>query len=126
MISVKGMVLTHARALWRRRWYGVAVSWVVCLAGWAFVTQLPSQYEAKARIYVGTDSMLRPLMRGIAVDSNILSQVDLMQRTLLSRPNLQRVSHMADLDLAARTPTQSEEVMNDLRARTSVTGEGRN
>src|SRR5689334_13740889 len=126
LISVKGMAVTYARALWRRRWYAVAVSWLVCLAGWAFVMQLPSQYEAKARVYVDTDSILRPLMRGIAVDSNILSQVDLMQRTLLSTPNLQKVSHTADLDLAARTPADSEQIVNGLRQRITVSGEGRN
>ena len=126
MISGKIMALTYGRALWRRRWYAVAVSWLVCLAGWAFVMQLPSQYEAKARIYVDTDSVLRPLMRGIAVDSNILSQVDLMQRTLLSAPNLQKVSHTADLDLAARTPADSEEIVTGLRHQITVSGEGRN
>jgi polysaccharide chain length determinant protein (PEP-CTERM system associated) len=88
--------------------------------------QLPNQYEAKARIYVDTDSVLRPLMRGIAVDSNILSQVDLMQRTLLSAPNLQKVSHTADLDLAAHTPAESEEIVNSVRQRIAVSGEGRN
>jgi len=87
---------------------------------------LPDIYEAKARIYIDTESMLRPLMRGIAVDSNILSQVDAIQRTLLSRPNLQRVTHMADLDLGAHTPTEVEEVLNDLRRRTVVSGDGRN
>lgn len=126
MIGVKTIAFGHARSLWRRRWYAAGVAWVFCLVGWTYVLTLPDTYQAATRIYVDTESMLRPLMRGIAVDSNILTQVDLIQRTLLSRPNLQRVSHMADLDLAARTPAQSEEVMNDLRARTTVTGEGRN
>lgn len=126
MIGVKTIALGHARSLWRRRWYAAGVAWVFCLAGWAYVLTLPDQYQATTRIYVDTDSMLRPLMRGIAVDSNILTQVDLIQRTLLSRPNLQRVSHMADLDLAARSPSETEEVMNDLRRRTTVSGEGRN
>ncbi len=126
MNSAKTMLVTYARALWRRRWYAAAVAWVVCLAGWAFVVQLPNQYEAKARIYVDTDSMLRPLMRGIAVDSNILSQVDLMQRTLLSRPNLQKVSHMADLDLYARSQTDMEEIITTLRQRVILSGEGHN
>jgi polysaccharide chain length determinant protein (PEP-CTERM system associated) len=126
VIGVKTIAFGHARSLWRRRWYAAGVAWVFCLVGWTYVLTLPDQYQATTRIYVDTESMLRPLLRGIAVDSNILSQVDLIQRTLLSRPNLQRVSHMADLDLAARTPAQSEEVMNDLRQRTTVTGEGRN
>ena len=126
MIGVKTIALGHARSLWRRRWYAAGVAWVFCLAGWAYVLTLPDQYQATTRIYVDADSMLRPLMRGIAVDSNILTQVDLIQRTLLSRPNLQRVSHMADLDLAAKGPSDTEEVLNDLRRRTNVTGEGRN
>jgi len=126
VIGVRSVALTHARGLWRRRWFGVAVAWVVCLAGWAFVIHMPNQYEAKARIYVDTDSMLRPLMRGIAIDTNILTQVDVMQRTLLSRPNLQKVSHMADLDLGARTPAEAEEVVNGLRQRIVVSPDGRN
>ena len=126
MIGVKTIAFGHARSLWRRRWYAAGVAWVFCLVGWTYVLTLPDTYQATTRIYVDTESMLRPLMRGIAVDSNILTQVDLIQRTLLSRPNLQRVSHMADLDLAARTPAETEEVMNDLRRRTTVQGEGRN
>jgi polysaccharide chain length determinant protein (PEP-CTERM system associated) len=126
VIGVKTIALGHARSLWRRRWHAAGVAWVFCLVGWAYVLILPNSYEATARIYVDTESMLRPLMQGIAVNSNILTQVDLIQRTLLSRPNLQRVSHMADLDLGAQTPAEVEDVINDLRRRTVVTGEGRN
>ena len=126
MIGVKTIAFGHARALWRRRWWAAGVAWVFCLVGWTYVLTLPDTYQATTRIYVDTESMLRPLMRGIAVDSNILTQVDLIQRTLLSRPNLQRVSHMADLDLAARTPAETEDVLNNLRLRTTVAGEGRN
>jgi polysaccharide chain length determinant protein (PEP-CTERM system associated) len=120
------MLLRHARALWRRRWYGLAVAWAVCIAGWAFVVHLPDLYEARARIYVDTDSMLRPLLRGIAVDTNMLSQVDIMQRTLLSGPNLQKVSHMADLDLTARTPAETDAVVDNLRQHISVESQGQN
>ena len=126
MIGVTTIVRMHARALWRRRWYGVAIAWLLCLCGWGVVMYLPDQYEAKARIYVDTDSMLRPLLRGIAADTTILTQVDIMQRTLLSRPNLQKVSHMADLELAATTPTESEEILNNLRRHVVLTAEGRN
>jgi len=126
VIGVKTIALGHARSLWRRRWHAAGVAWLLCLAGWAYVLILPNAYEATARIYVDTESMLRPLMQGIAVNSNILTQVDLIQRTLLSRPNLQRVSHMADLDLAAHSPAEIEDVINDLRRRTTVQGEGRN
>jgi len=122
----KAMIMAQARALWRRRWYAALVAWIFCLTGWAYVAILPNIYQAKTRIYVDTDSMLRPLMRGIAVDSNVLSVVDMMQRTLLSRPNLQKVIHMADLDLKSRSPGETEDLISDLRTRVGVAGETHN
>jgi polysaccharide chain length determinant protein (PEP-CTERM system associated) len=122
----KTLLLSYGRAMWRRKWYGALVAWVICVAGWATVAVLPNIFEARTRIYVDTDSMLRPLMRGIAVDSNVLNLVDVMQRTLLSRPNLQKVIHMADLDLASGRSSDGEEFINDLRRQISITSEGRN
>ncbi len=114
MVSVKMMMWDYASAMWRRRWFAAGVAWLVCVAGWAFVATMPDQYQARTRIYVDTDSMLRPLLRGITVDSNTLNQVDIMQRTLLSRPNLQKVARLADLDLHATSLPQQEQIIADL------------
>ena len=126
MFNARAVVSRYARALWRRRWFGLAVAWAVCIVGWAFVMRLPDLYEAKARVYVDTNSMLRPLMNGIAVDPNLLSQVDIMQRTLLSAPNLQKVSHATDLDLTARTPAESDAIVEGLRQHVSIDSQGQN
>lgn len=122
----KTIIMAQARALWRRRWYAILVAWLFCLVGWAYVAALPNIYQAKTRIYIDTDSMLRPLMRGIAVDPNVLSVVDIMQRTLLSRPNLLKVIHMADLDLDTKTPEDTEALIRNLRSSLSVTSETQN
>ena len=63
-------------------------------------------------------------MRGIAIDSNVLNFVDLMQRTLLSRPNLQKVVRMADLDLGSTT--DPEDILTELRQRISIVSDSRN
>ena len=34
------------KAAWRYRWAAVALAWVICGAGWAFVYTIPNQYEA--------------------------------------------------------------------------------
>lgn len=126
MQDLKGMILHHLAAMWRRRWYAIVVAWAVCTGGWVYVAFLPDQYEAKTRLYVDTDSMLRPLLRGLAIDSNLMNEVDLMQRTLLSRPNLTRVARMADLDLGAKTPLEQETVVSDLERRIRIGSQGRN
>lgn len=126
MLDLKGMILHHVAAMWRRRWYAIVIAWAVCTGGWVYVAFLPDQYDAKARVYVDTDSMLRPLLRGLAIDSNLMNEVDLMQRTLLSRPNLTRVARMADLDLAAKSPLEQETVVTNLERGIRISSQGRN
>ncbi|MGH7088122.1 MAG: hypothetical protein ACREFQ_04415, partial [Stellaceae bacterium] len=100
------------------------VAWLLCGVGWATVMMLPLIFQAKTRIYVDTDSLVRPLMKGIAVDSNVLNFVDLMQRTLLSRPNLQKVIRMADLDIGGNT--DNETLLRELHSRISITNDSGN
>lgn len=118
--------MMYARALWRRRWYAMAVAWLFCLVGWSFVAYMPNIYEAKTRIYVDTSSVLLPLLQGIAIDSNLMNDVDLMTRTLFSRPNLEKVAHAADLDLNAHTPDALNGIIDQLQRNTIITEEGRN
>ena len=124
--AIKPIVMMYARGLWRRRWYAVAVAWLFCLLGWSYVAYMPNIYEGKTRIYVDTNSVLRPLLQGIAIDSNVMNDVDLMTRTLFSRPNLEKVAHASDLDLDAKTPDALDQVVEDLRKQTTITEEGRN
>ena len=62
-------LLTHLHLMWRFRWYAIAAIWGVALAGWVIVDTLPDRYESSARVYVDTDSLLKPLLKGIAVES---------------------------------------------------------
>ena len=82
--------------LWRRRWLVLGIAWPICLAGWIAVALLPSKYVATARVYVDTETLLSPLLKGMAVDVDMNQQVEVMQRTLLSRPNLQKVKCVVD------------------------------
>ena len=78
------------------------------------VYQLPDQYHAVARVHVDTKSMLDPLLRGLTMGTNSGQQVQLVTRTLLSRPNLEKLMRMTDLDLVALTPSDKEEILDDL------------
>jgi len=116
----------YLRAIWRRRWYGLAVAWLVCVAGWIWVAKLPDVYASSARVYIDTDTMLGPLMRGLSVDTNVYQQIDIMQRTLLSRPNLEKVARMTDLDLTVNTPGEMESLVGRLRDEITIRLQGTN
>lgn len=122
-------VMTLARAVWRRRWLSLAMATVVCVLGWTAVFMLPDKYESTARIYLNTESMLKPLLRGLAVDSNVTqAAAHLMQRSLLSRPNLERVVHQTDLSLRYRTEAELAMLLTALaeRIQIRVTGDREN
>ena len=94
--------LDYARATWQRRFVGLTVAWLAAIGTIVGIVLTPDKYEASARLFVDTQSVLKPLMAGLAVQPNIEEQVGMLSRTLLARPNVERLIRMADLDLNAR------------------------
>lgn len=115
-------VFGYARGIWRRRWLVLIVAWTIAAIGWVWVYLMENQYQAQARVYVDTQSMLRPLLSGLAVQPNVEQQVSMMTRTIASRPNLEKVARMTDLDLRAKTPQQQESLYNGLAAGIKLQG----
>ncbi len=118
-------ILGYAKAAWQRRWWGVAVAWLVCIVGWTWVMLIPDRYQASARVYVDTQTLLKPLLSGLTVEPNVEQQIKLMTRQLVSRPTLEKVARMTDLDVKAKTPEQTEKMLNDLAEKISIADAGR-
>ncbi|NML60353.1 chain length-determining protein [Massilia sp. RP-1-19] len=122
MAELTVLITSFLKAIWKYRWYAITISWIVAVIGWITVYRLPNEYQATARVYVDTQSILRPLLSGMTSVPNIDQQVGFMRRTLISRPNVERVMRMVDLDVKAITPKQSEAMVDDLMANISIAG----
>ncbi len=96
------------RGMWLYRWWGLAAAWIVGPIAAATVYLLPDRYESSARVYVDTQSILKPLMSGLAVQPNVDQQISILSRTLISRPNVEKLIRMADLDLTVKTKEERE------------------
>jgi polysaccharide chain length determinant protein (PEP-CTERM system associated) len=107
-------VIGIARGMWHRRWMGLIAAWIVGIIAVAVVYKIPEKYEASARVYVDTESLLRPLLAGLAIQPNLDQQVALMSRTLISRPNVEKLIGMADLDLGVRSNAEREELVDKI------------
>jgi polysaccharide chain length determinant protein (PEP-CTERM system associated) len=81
---------------------------------------MPTKYESSARVYLNSDPLLTPLLRGVAADTDPTRQLDFMQRTLLSRPNLEQLVRLTDLDIGVTTPEQKEALYKRLASDISV------
>jgi polysaccharide chain length determinant protein (PEP-CTERM system associated) len=125
MDQVIQQLLAYAKATWHRRWWGIGVAWLVCIVGWTWVMSLPDRYEASARVYVDTQTLLRPLLSGLAAEPNVEQQIKLMTRQLVSRPTLEKVSRMTDLDVTAKTPAQTEAMLDNLASKITIADAGR-
>ncbi len=114
-------ILDELRGSWRFRWIGLAVAWLMCVVGWLYVFAMPNVYEANARVYVDSQTALGPLLKGLALDPNVESELSVVRQALLSRPNLESVARKADLDLRAKTPEDREALLASLQQRIVVT-----
>lgn len=124
MEQLFSQLLTSLKGIWKHRWAGFCISWLVVLVGWAKVYSLPNEYQSTARVFVDTQSILKPLMMGMTSVPNVEQQVAIMSRTLLSRPNIERVLRMVDLDVRAVSPRQRDDMVDELLKRIQINGTG--
>ena len=91
-------------AIWQRRWVALAVAWGICLAGWLVVSQMPNNYESRARIFVQLRQII-PTDGTAALNQQ--KDLDRIRQTLTAAVNLEKVVRGTDL---ARTVATDRDV----------------
>ncbi|MBC7686070.1 MAG: chain length-determining protein [Bdellovibrionales bacterium] len=122
MAELTALILTFLKAIGKYRWYAVVIAWTVALLGWVVVYSLPNDYQASARVYVDTQSVLKPLLSGMTTLPNLEQQVMFMRRTLISRPNVERVMRMVDLDVKTKSVKEHEKQVDELIEKIKIVG----
>jgi len=90
------------RTIWQRRWLAMAVAWATAVVLALMVWVIPNRYEATAKLFVDTQSVLKPLMAGLAFQPDLDQQVRMLAKTLLSRPNIERLMGDPGVGLGTR------------------------
>ena len=125
MEELINQVSAIVRGMWKFRWQGILAAWIVAAIGVVVVLRVPDRYEASARVFVDTQSILKPLMSGLAVQPNVEQQVVMLSRTLISRPNVEKLVRMADLDLKNNSKAQQEATIEELTKTLAIQSAGR-
>lgn len=125
MEEILRQALSILRATWKYRRLGMLVAWVVGAIAAGIVVRMPDRYEASARIFVDTQSILKPLMSGLTVQPNVEQQVMMLSRTLISRPNVEKLIRMADLDLKIQGKREQEALIDELMRTLAIQSLGR-
>ncbi len=97
------------------RYIALLAGIIICSAGWVVIEILPDKYQAETKVYLDTQTVLKSLLQGLAVDNNAREQsAEVMQRTLVTRPNMQKVILETDLNLKVNGPEETERMIDDL------------
>ena len=89
-------------AVWTRRWLALGIAWAICLLGWLAVSQMPSRYESRARVFVQMRSVL-PVTGDAGGMGDQQRDIDTVRQTLTSAVNLEKVVRGTDLAKTAST-----------------------
>jgi polysaccharide chain length determinant protein (PEP-CTERM system associated) len=95
-----------ALGVWTRRWLVLVLSAILAVVGSVVVSFVPERFEATARVYVDTQTVLKPLMKDIAAQPDIDQQVAMLAKTLISRPHVERLLSSPSLSTEQFTPKQ--------------------
>lgn len=120
MQEIIEQVVDYLKGIWLKRRFIIISTWLICPLAWVFISQLDNVYESEARVYADTQSILGPLLKGLTVKTDPEVQIRLMIKTLLSRPNLERITRMTDLDVQAGTPAAYESLIDGLKSNISI------
>lgn len=117
MISIHEQFLVaygYLHGLWRFRWSALLVAWLTAIVGWLVVYSLPDQYSSKATVHIDTTSVMQPLLRGLAVETNPEQEFNVVSHMLLSRDNLLTVIRETDMDHGISSPEAREKMVAQL------------
>lgn len=113
-------VVVFLRDIWRFRKQGMIAIWCIAILGWSVVFMMPDKYQATARIFVDTKTLLRPLLKGLAVETNLDERLSIMTKTLLSRPNIEKVILAHDMDINVKDKHDKEMLIKKMRKSINV------
>lgn len=111
--------------MWQRRWLGMAAAWATaCLSILVVTVMVRDRYEASARVFVDTQTVLKPLMSGLAFQPDVDQQVRMLARTLISRPNVERLISSPRAGLQNLSPADREKTIDRLTREIKVLPSG--
>jgi polysaccharide chain length determinant protein (PEP-CTERM system associated) len=119
------LIIGYIKGVWVKKRYIMICTWLICPIGFVKVASEPDTYQSSARVYVDTRSVLAPMLRGLALQSNPEQEVAMMVRTLLTRPNLEKIARDADLDITAANDNQFQGLIDSLSRNIRLNKAGR-
>lgn len=120
--EVYQQIKSVAYGIWRKRWYMMATTWLICLVGWGLVSTMPYRYESSAQIYVDTETILPTIVRGFGIDIDVTRRIEAVKNQLVTRPNLEKIIRRSEyLERLASNDAALNALVADMQSDIRVT-----
>jgi polysaccharide chain length determinant protein (PEP-CTERM system associated) len=110
--------------VWGRRWLALCTATVLAVCGMTGIAMFHDRYQATARVYVNTQTVLKPLMESLTFQPDIDQQVSMLARTLISRPNVDKLVTNPTLELGRVDAAEHDRIVSRLMSDIKVVPAG--
>ena len=115
-------VISYLKGAFKYKWVTAIIAWVLCIAGWLYVSAMPNKYTSTAKVHVETRTMLRPLLSGMTIDSDVRGLLRVMQQLMFTKNNLEQIIKLSELSSITNTAKAQENLIESLKKDIHING----
>lgn len=103
--------------IWRKKWYMMATTWLICLVGWGAVSTMPYRYESSAQIFVNTETILPTIVQDFGINIDVTRRIEAVRAQLVTRPNLEKIIRRSEyLERLAQNDAALNQLVSDMQS----------
>ena len=91
-------VYFYLKGTLKYRRIAIFLALIVCIFSWSYVFMMSDKYESKAKVHIDTETVIRPLMKGMVIDPDVTSMIRIIQQLMFTRPNLEKIVELSLLN----------------------------
>ncbi|MDO9161145.1 MAG: hypothetical protein Q8N35_14100 [Methylococcaceae bacterium] len=115
-------IFYYVKGTLKYKWTLLAVASLLSISGWLFVLTMPDKYASEARVHVETRTMLQPLLRGMAIQSDIRGLLRVMQLLMFTKSNIEQIIKLSDLNKTVKTEGEKLALIAQLKKDIQING----
>jgi polysaccharide chain length determinant protein (PEP-CTERM system associated) len=115
-------ILFYLKGALKYKWVAIIIAWVICLSGWIYISAMPNKYTSQAKVHVETRTMLRPLLSGMTIESDVRGLLRVMQQLMFTKGNLEQIIKLSNLGSTVKTAREQDKLIEDLKKDIHIDG----
>lgn len=115
-------IIIYLKGTLKYKWFAIILAWIIFVGGAITIMLMPNKYSSEAQVHVDTKNLLQPLLKGLAVQMDMYDLVQVMRQLMFTRPNLEKIVHLSNLDLNSESEIETSMILDKLKENLEISG----